>query len=350
MAPMVHAWQQVLTDTLGPLRLPRHPVTIARFGLRALWPAHLLADMLFRDEPARALLGGLSGHSGLPLERSPSAAAGILLGALAHAVGWPIPRGGAQQIADALASYLRSLGGEIVTGHTVQSLDDLPDARVVLCDVTPRQLLRLTGTRLPAHYRDALEHFRYGAAVFKVDWALDGPIPWAAAECARAGTVHLGSSLNEIASAERGAWHGAHSARPFVLLTQPSLFDPTRAPAGKHTAWAYCRVPHGSTEDMTARIEAQVERFAPGFGRRILARAVMGPAALEAYNANLVGGDILGGVADLRQLYFRPTVSLTPYTTPLKGLFICSASTPPGGGVHGMCGYFAARAALRTMS
>lgn len=350
MALPARHWAQLAPAILGPLRLPRHPLLLARFGLRAIWPLGPLARTLCRGPRARGLLAGLSAHANLPLEWPLTAAFGLVLGALGHAVGWPIPRGGAQRIADALAAYLRALGGEIVTGQQVERLEDLPAAHAVLCDVTPRQLLRLAGTRLPRGYRRALARYRHGPGVFKVDWALDGPIPWAAPACARAGTVHLGGTLDEIAAAERASWQEAHSDRPFVLLAQPSLFDPTRAPAGRQTAWAYCHVPNGSTIDMTARIEDQVERFAPGFRARILARSAMGPAELEAYDANLVGGDITGGVVDMRQLFTRPTVSLTPYATPLPGLYLCSSSTPPGPGVHGLCGYHAARAALRAGS
>jgi phytoene dehydrogenase-like protein len=281
----------------------------------------------------------------LPLEQPLSAAFGLILGITGHAIGWPVPRGGAQKITAALASYFRSLGGEILTGARVASLDALPPARVMLCDVTPRQLLQIAGRSLPPAYRRKLERYRYGVAAFKIDWALAGPIPWAAAACGRAGTVHLGATLAEIATAERTPWQGKVADKPFVLLAQPSLFDRTRAPEGQHTAWAYCHVPNGSTIDMVERIEAQVERFAPGFRALILARNVLPPLALERHNANLIGGDINGGVQDLWQLFTRPTRQL--YATPVKGLYLCSSSTPPGGGVHGMCGYFAAQAALR---
>lgn len=347
MAPLVRGWERLAPDILGPLRVPRQPLLLARLGLAAVWPLTWLARGLFRTAEARALLAGLSAHSCLPLEHTPSAAIGLVLGTAGHAVGWPVPRGGAQQIAEALAAYLRSLGGRIVTGERVESLEQLPPARAVLLDVTPRQVLAIAGERLPPGYRQALSRFRYGPGVFKLDWALDAPIPWTAPECSRAATVHLGGTLEEIAAAERAPWRGQTSARPYVLLAQPSLFDPTRAPAGKHTAWAYCHVPHGSTADMTAAIENQIERFAPGFQQRILARSRMGPAALEAYNANLVGGDITGGVTDALQLFTRPVWRLSPYTTPSPGLYICSASTPPGPGVHGMCGHHAALAALR---
>jgi len=345
MQPLVAAWPQLAADVLGPLRLPRHPFVLARFGRQALRSACGLAAAWFRDEPARGLFAGMAAHSMLPLEQPLSAAFGLVLGITGHAVGWPIPRGGAQQISHALASYFGSLGGEIVTGTRVESLDALPPARAILCDVTPRQLLRIAGPALPSSYRRRLERYRYGVAAFKIDWALAGPIPWAAAGCRRASTVHLGGTLGEVAAAERAPWQGRGADNPFVLLAQPSLFDPTRAPRGKHTAWAYCHVPNGSTADMVERMEAQIERFAPGFRALVLARSVLPPLALEQRNANLVGGDINGGVQDLWQLFTRPTRHL--YTTPRAGLYLCSSSTPPGGGVHGLCGYFAAQAVLR---
>jgi phytoene dehydrogenase-like protein len=285
----------------------------------------------------------------MPLNQTLTAAFGLILGILGHAVGWPMPRGGSQKIADALACYLRSLGGEIATSTWVESIDELPSARAVLFDITPHQLLRIAGHRLPAVYRRKLEGYRYGPGVFKVDWALDDPIPWKARECVRAGTVHLGGTLEEIAASERTMWEGKHPEKPYVLVAQQSLFDPTRAPEGKHTAWAYCHVPNGSTFDMTERIEAQIERFAPGFRDCILARSIKSPLDFEKYNPNYVGGDINGGIQDLRQLFTRPTFRLVPYSTPIKGLYICSSSTPPGGGVHGMCGYHAARAALKSV-
>jgi phytoene dehydrogenase-like protein len=348
MGPLVASWALLEDSLLGPLRPPRHPLALLRFGRLALRPAHPLAERLFAGEQARGLFAGLAAHAIMPLERRPSAAFGLILGILGHVVGWPFPRGGTQSLADALAAYLRSLGGEIETGVHVSSIDELPPARAVLCDVTPRQLLQIAGPRLPDGYRRQLQRYRYGPAAFKVDWALDGPIPWRAAECARAATVHVGGTLTEIAASERAAWQGQPCDRPFVLVAQQSLFDPTRAPPGKHVGWAYCHVPHGSAVDMTERIEAQIERFAPGFRARILARSVMPPEALERYNPNYVGGDINGGVQDLWQLFTRPAVRLVPYSTPAKGLYICSSSTPPGGGVHGLCGYFAAQAALRS--
>src|SRR5260221_10821082 len=320
---------------------------MALSGWPVLLPATVLAKVAFRGEKARGLFAGLAAHSFLPLEQVISASFGLVLGALGHAVGWPLARGGSQKITEAMAAYLRSLGGEIVTSAPVTSLKELPSARAVLLDVTPRQLLRIAGDQLPPGYRRALERYRYGPGVCKVDFALDGPIPWTAAECARAGTVHLGSTLDEIATSERDSVRGKLSDKPFVLVPQQSLFDSTRAPAGKHTVWAYCHVPKGSTFDLTERIEVQIERFAPRFRDRILARSTMNSLEVERYNANYVGGDINGGLPDLLQFFTRPTVRPVPYTTPAKNLFICSSSTPPGGAVHGMWGYFAAPAALR---
>lgn len=342
--PLVADWPKLEKALLGPLRPLGHPFALARFGFQAIRSAQGVAQSAFKGERARALFAGLAAHSMLPLDWLATAAFGLVLGITGHAVGWPVPRGGTQRIADALVSYLRSLGGEVITGARVESVDELPPSRAILCDVTPRQLLRIAGHRLPASYRRKLERYRYGVAAYKMDWALDGPIPWRAEECARAATVHLGGTLAEIASAESLPWKGEHAVRPFVLVAQQSLFDSTRAPAGKHTVWAYCHVPNGSQFDMAERIENQIERFAPGFRDRVLARSLMPPAELERHNSNLVGGDINGGAQDLRQLFVRPTLRL--YSTPAKGLYICSASTPPGGGVHGMCGYFAARAAL----
>ena len=347
MAPLVATWEQLADAVLGPLRLPSHPLTLLRFGWHAIRSACGLAEGWFTGSRAKAFFGGLAAHSLMPLERPLTAAFGLLLGILGHFVGWPFPRGGAQQISTALAAYLRVLGGEIVTNAPVQCIDELPAARAVLLDVTPRQVLRLAGHRLPAGYRRQLERYRYGPAAFKLDWALDGPIPWAAPACARAGTVHLGGTLAEIAASERAAWYGEQTEKPYVLVAQQSVFDSTRAPAGKHTVWAYCHVPNGSTFAMTERIERQIERFAPGFRDRILARHVMPPAALTDYNPNYIGGDINGGVQDIWQLFTRPVIRLVPYATPVRGLYLCSSSTPPGGGVHGMCGYFAACAALR---
>jgi phytoene dehydrogenase-like protein len=323
--PLVLSADELFSQILGPLRPPRHPLVMARFGA-----------------------GALRSATGLARSRFPASAAfGIVLAVAAHRVGWPVARGGSQRLVDALASKLRSLGGEIETGRWVESLDEIKGPEAVLLDVTPRQLLRLAGARLPAGYGRRLGRYRYGPGVFKLDWALDAPIPWSAPEVLRGGTVHLGGTLDEIAASEEAAVRGRHSDRPYVLLVQPTLFDPTRAPEGKHTAWAYCHVPHGSTRDMTEAIESQVERFAPGFRDLILGRSVMDSAEVERRNRNYVGGDINGGVQDLRQLFTRPVPRLDPYSTPLRGLYLCSSSTPPGGGVHGMCGYYAARSALR---
>jgi phytoene dehydrogenase-like protein len=348
MQPIARDFDRIVGSLLGPPRLPRHPVALAGFGLRALRSARGLAEGLFRGEKAKGLFAGNAAHSFLPMEQAPSASFGLVLSAVGHAAGWPFPKGGSQQIADALVSYLRSMGGEVYTGVRVGSIEEVPRTRTVLFDVTPRQLLKIAGKHFTGRYRRALECYRYGPGVFKVDFALDGPIPWRAEECLRAGTVHIGGTLDEISAGEAAVSRGEHPEHPFVLLAQQSLFDASRAPEGKHTVWAYCHVPNGSTIDMTERIEAQIERFAPGFRDRILAKSTMGPADLQRINANHVGGDINGGIMDFRQLFTRPTARLTPYSTPAKGLYICSSSTPPGGGVHGMCGYFAARAALVT--
>ena len=349
MHPIVRDFDRILGSILGPPRLPRHPLALARFGLRAVRSARGLAESLFEGEAARGLFAGNAAHSFLPMEQGPSAAFGLVLGTLGHAAGWPFPRGGSQKIADALVSYLRSLGGEVRTGVRVRSVEEVPKARSVLFDVTPRQLLEITGRHFPARYRRALGRYRYGPGVFKVDFALDGPIPWEAEGCMRAGTVHVGGPLDEISAGEAAVSRGEHPERPFVLLAQQSLFDESRVPEGKHTVWAYCHVPNGSSFDMTERIAQQIERFAPGFRDRILAKATMGPADLQRTNANHIGGDINGGLLDFRQLLARPAARLTPYSTPAPGLYICSSSTPPGGGVHGMCGYFAAHAALATV-
>jgi phytoene dehydrogenase-like protein len=345
--PLVRNADQLMREILGPLRPPRHPLVLARFSQSALRSATGLARARFDGERARALLAGCCAHSMLSLRTPASASFGIVLALSAHRVGWPVARGGSQRLSEALASYLRSLGGEIETGRWVESLDELAGAGTTLLDVTPRQLLRLAGRRLPERYARRLARYRYGPGVFKLDWALDGPIPWSAAEVSRAGTVHLGGRLDEIAASEEAATKGEHAARPFVLLVQPSLFDPTRAPEGKHTAWAYCHVPNGSSRDMTDAIEGQVERFAPGFKDLIAGRSAMDPVEVERRNPNYVGGDINGGAQDLRQLFTRPVARAVPYSTPVEGLYLCSSSTPPGGGVHGMCGFFAARSALR---
>ncbi|MCB0014571.1 MAG: NAD(P)/FAD-dependent oxidoreductase [Anaerolineales bacterium] len=346
-APIVADWEKIAREFLGPLSLPRHPLAMAKFGLRAVWPTTTFAKTLFRNEKTRALFAGLAAHSIMPLEWPLTAAFGLMLGALGHKVGWPLPRGGSQAIANALAGLFTSLGGEIVTEHEVQSLRELPSARAILLDVTPRQLLSLAGEALPAGYRRQLEKYRQGPGVFKVDWALSEPIPWRAEQCRRAGTVHLGPTLNELALSERVIWYGAVAEQPYTLVTQQSLFDATRAPAGQHTGWAYCHVPNGSTVDMTEHIEAQIERFAPGFRDTILARHTMSAPDFQRYNPNYIGGDINGGVQNWRQLFTRPVPRWNPYSTPLPDLFLCSSATPPGGGVHGMCGYHAAQSVLQ---
>jgi phytoene dehydrogenase-like protein len=346
MRPLVESVGELAPAFVGRPRPLHHPLALMSTGLRSLRPARGLAEDLFRGEKARGLFAGNAAHSFLPMEERPSALFGFALGVLGHAVGWPFPKGGAQNIADSLSSYLRSLGGEVHTGHRVRSLSDVPETRTVLFDLTPRQLLAVAGEHFPGSYRRALGRYRYGPGVFKVDYALDRPIPWKDEACLRAGTVHLGGTLDDISASEAAVGRGEHPERPFVLLAQQSLFDPTRAPAGKHVVWAYCHVPNGFTWDMTGRIEAQIERHAPGFRDRILARHTMGPADLHRWNANHVGGDINGGAVNLRQLLGRPALRPNPYSTPATGLYVCSSSTPTMGGVHGMGGYFAARSAL----
>jgi phytoene dehydrogenase-like protein len=341
---VVDNWPQLERAVLGPLTVPRHPFVLARFGADALRSAEGLARTAFANERTRAMFAGIAAHGMMPLDSLLTAGVGLALGAMCHVAGWPIPRGGAQNLTKALVAYLQSLGGEVIVNSPVASVDDVPPARMVLCDLSPKPLLRIAGHKFPAAYRRALERYRYGPGVFKVDWALSAPIPWKADGCARAGTLHLGGTLGEIAASERAAFEGRIADRPYVLLSQPTLFDPSRAPAGQHVAWGYCHLPSASTVDMLERVERQVERFAPGFRDCVLARSVMRPADLEAHNANLVGGDIAAGVTDLRQFFTRPT--WRNYSTPVKGLYICSASTPPGVGVHGMCGYFAAKRAL----
>ena len=343
--PIVRDWGKLLPEVLRPLRIPTHPFMLARFGLYAIQPAAVLARNTFRGERAQALFAGIGAHSILKLEAPISASFGLMLGGAGHAVGWPLPRGGAQQITNALLGVLRSLGGRVITGSRVTRLSDLGGPDLTMCDVTPRQFLRMADLRGHRAFEHRLEEYRYGPGVFKVDWALREPIPWKAKDCLRAGTVHLGGTLEEIAESERRAWAGKPPEKPFVLLAQPSLFDKTRAPAGRHTAWAYCHVPNGWPHSALPQIEAQIERFAPGFRECVLARAVQGPAELEQKNENLMGGDINGGAADAKQFVLRPTWQT--YSTPLAGVYLCSSSTPPGGGVHGMCGYNAARRALR---
>lgn len=346
--PFVRNWETLAAEFLQPmLHWPKHPLALAQFGLAALWPANWFARTFFREETTRALFAGIAAHSFLPLESLISSAFGFVLGTAGHAVGWPIPRGGSQSISNALAKYLRELGGKIETNRRVDAMDQLPRSQVTLFDTTVWQFARIAGDRLPSNYRRRLANFRHGPGVFKIDYALSSPIPWKAEACRRAGTIHLGGTLDEIAKAEREIAHGKVPERPFVLVAQQSMFDETRAPRGQQTLWAYCHVPFGCNIDMSDAIENQIERFAPGFRDCILARHKLGAPDLERSNPNLAGGDINGGAANLWQLAARPVLSPTPYRTPMRGVYLCSSSTPPGGGVHGMCGYHAARAVLR---
>jgi phytoene dehydrogenase-like protein len=360
MAPLARDWQKLAPEFLQPmLHLPRYPFALGRFGIRAICPATWLTKALFKNESTRALIAGIAAHSFLPLESPVSSAFALVLGAAGHAVGWPIPRGGSQSIANALANYFAELGGKIEIGWRIENLNELPKSRVTFFDTTVWQFARIAGDRLPTRYRQQLENFKHAPGIFKIDYALSSPIPWKAEECRRAGTVHLGGTIDEIGNAERDIARGKVPERPFVLVAQQSLFDETRAPSGQHTLWAYCHVPFGCSPrrvrpvadkiDMSEQIESQIERFAPGFRDCILARHKMSTVDLEKSNPNLAGGDINGGAANLWQLIARPVLSPTPYRTPLRGVYLCSSSTPPGGGVHGMCGYHAARAALRDM-
>lgn len=344
LAPLVRSWPEISREILAPVHLSPYSAKLARFGWNALQPAARVSTR-FKTEKARAVFAGIAAHSVLPLDRWISSATALVLWAAAYAAGWPFAASGSQSIAAALAKFLESLGGTIITRHRVTTLDELPGSQAVLCDVTPRQFLSLAANRISGSERRTLAKYNYGPGVFKLDWALDGPIPWNSPACLRAGTVHLGAGFEEIAISESSAWTAHPAERPFVLLAQPSLFDPSRAPAGKHTAWAYCHVPNGSSFDMTARIEEQVERFARGFRDRILSRSVMFPSDFENHNANIIGGDIGAGSLELRQFFLRPSRRL--YSTSIPNVFLCSASTPPGPGVHGMCGHLAARRALR---
>lgn len=347
--PLARRWDDLAPMILGPLRFPSHPFLLARFGLPALLPAKTLARTAFRTPRARALFAGMAAHAILPLTMPVSAAFGLVLTSLAHAVGWPLGRGGTQRLTTALVAHLADLGGRIEMGCRVDSLDQLPPSRAVLLDLAPKEALRIAGDRFPEGYRARLGRYRHGPGVFKIDYALSGPIPWQAEACDTAATVHVGGTLEEIVESESAAWNGQYAERPFVLVAQQTLFDPTRAPQGLHTAWAYCHVPNGSTQDMTPAIEAQLERFAPGFEKRILARSTRTAAGYELYNPNFVGGDINAGAQTIWQQFTRPVMRAVPYATPAKGIYLCSASTPPGGGVHGMAGYHAARVALRDM-
>lgn len=346
MQPIVNNWPAIAPDVLSPLHFPKHLIKMAGFGLPALLPATRLSHR-FKTSQAKGLLAGMAAHCMQPVSNAATSAVALILMAAGHLYGWPMPKGGSQNMANALAAYFISLGGSIETNTHITSMEQLPSAKAVLFDVTPRQLLQIAGHRFSSIYKWQMERYRYGMGVFKVDWALDAPIPFTAAQCRQAGTVHLGNSFAEIALSERQTWQGQHPEKPFVLLAQQSLFDDTRSPQGKHTAWAYCHVPNGSVRDMTDRIENQVERFAPGFKDVILARHTMNTAQVEAHNPNYIGGDIGGGVNDIGQLFTRPALRWSPYKTSAKGIYICSSSTPPGGGVHGMCGYHSAKQVLK---
>ncbi|AXC11769.1 Phytoene dehydrogenase [Acidisarcina polymorpha] len=347
-APFVEKWSALAEDAFGPLiRWPRHPFLMARFGAVGFLPAATLARGAFRQERARALFAGLAAHSFLSLDKPLSAAVGLMLGTAGHAIGWPIPEGGAQSITNALIAHLEAIGGIVHRSQRVANLAELPAARLTLCDVTPNQFLKIAAGRISESYGKSLRSYRYGAASFKVDYALSEPIPWNAAGCRQAGTVHVAGTLEEVAASEAAASTGKHTDRPFVLVSQPTLFDPSRAPAGRHIVWAYCHVPHGSKDDATTAIASQIERFAPGFRDCVLARSVLSPARLESMDANLVGGDINGGAMGVSQFLFRPTRHY--YRTSARDIYLCSSSTPPGGGVHGMCGYHAAKMALASL-
>jgi phytoene dehydrogenase-like protein len=346
MQPVVSDWPLIANDILAPFHYPKHPLAMARFGLPALTSARHLAKR-FKTDKARGLFAGMAAHSMQPLSNIATSAIALVLMTTAHLKGWPIPKGGSNQIANALASYFISLGGKIETNVYVKSLEQLPSSHAVLFDVTPKQLLQIAGHRFSSIYKWQLERYRYGMGVFKIDWALGSPIPFIAAGCREAGTIHIGNTVEEITTGEQQIWDGKIPEKPYVLLAQPSLFDATRAPLGKHTAWAYCHVPNGSKTDMTDAIEKQVERFAPGFRDTILAKHTMNTEQIEEYNPNYIGGDINGGVIDIGQLFTRPVLRWSPYKTSAKGIYICSSSTPPGGGVHGMCGYHAAKKALK---
>ncbi len=347
--PAVDNWDQIAPGFLGPLYWPAHPIKLARFGLKAIQPISLLSKLYFREQKSRTLLAGLAAHGMLPMNSWASSGIAMVLGTLAHKVGWPFPQGGASILRDALDGFFRSIGGEVMTGQRVRSLSDLPPCRLIMLDTAPQLLLDMRGLRLPFWYRKQLQMYQYGQGIFKMDWALSEPIPFTNPDCRKAGTIHIGASFDEIARSEKDMWHGKHNQRPYVLLVQSSLFDRSRAPEGKQTAWAYCHVPRFSTEDRTEAIEAQIERYAPGFRDTILQRHTMNTHAMQQFSANYIGGDINCGAQTITQLFTRPVYRQTPYRTPLKGIYFCSSATPPGGGVHGMCGFHAAEAALRDL-
>lgn len=346
MQPIAENWDALTNDFLGPLTIPKHPFLMARFGLNAIQPAQRLQSK-FETEEAKALFAGLAAHSILPLDAPVTAAIGLVLGAAGHSVGWPLPKGGSQSIANSMTRYLQSLGGEVETDFEVTSIDQLPSHQCILFDLTPRQLIEIAGDRLPEWYVNRLKKFRYGSGVFKIDYILKEPVPWSDPRCQKAGTVHLGGTFGEIAAAEKLLDENKHADKPYVLVAQQSMFDESRTPDDRHTLWAYCHVPNGSTRDMTQEIDNQIERFAPGFRDVVEERQTMNTSQFEEYNANYFGGDINGGRQDIWQLFTRPIHLINPYATPADGVYLCSSSTPPGGGVHGMCGYHAAMLALR---
>jgi phytoene dehydrogenase-like protein len=347
MDPMVERSEILWREILKPIRIPHNPLVMARFGFDALQSCERLVGSKFRQKWARSLFAGCAAHSILSLDQRATASFGLVLALAGHAVGWPIAQGGSERIIEALAAIFKGVGGEIRTGVAVASMNDLPEARAILFDLSPRQVVAIAGEALPAKYRESLSRFRYGPGVFKVDWALDGPIPWSSEGCRQAGTVHVGGGWEEVAASEAAVSRGQHHEKPFVIVAQQSLFDPSRAPEGKQTGWAYCHVPNGSDVDMTGAIESQIERFAPGFRDRILARHSMSTSAFQTHNANMIGGDIGGGANDFAQVLWRPVARWNPYSTPNRKIYLCSSSTPPGGGVHGMSGHLAARSALR---
>lgn len=347
--PFLGRADDLLEDSLKPLGLPKHPLLLARFGLKALWPATMLANWSFKEKRAKALFAGCAAHSVLPLEKPFSAAIGLMFAVMGHVINWPVAKGGSQAIAAALGAYFESLGGEIHLNSWVESFEQLPPAKRYFFDTDPYQLARIAADELPNSYRRRLGKYNFGPGVFKVDFALEGSIPWRDPRCVQASTVHVGGTIEEIAASEKAAWQGKETDRPFVMVCQQSEFDKSRAPAGQHTGYAYCHVPHGSTRDWTPFIENQIERFAPGFKEVILAKKTTYPSDFQTYNPNYVGGAITGGAADITQLFTRPVLRINPYSTPNPKIFICSASTPPGGGVHGMCGYHAVRSALKAL-
>jgi phytoene dehydrogenase-like protein len=349
IGPLVENWEKLVPDILAPLGIPNNPLLFGKFGMKALLPATTLASLFFKEEKTKGFWAGMAAHSILPLSKLTTSAIGLVLLAAGHSKGWPLPKGGSQQLANALAKYFESLGGDIHTGWMIKSMDELPKAKAIVFDTSADQLLKIAGDRLTPSYQKQLKKFRYGMGVFKVDFALNEPIPFSSELVRNAGTVHLGSNVKDIGNSERQSANGHHPESPYVLVAQQSLFDATRAPKGHHTAWAYCHVPNGSTVDMTDRIERQIERYAPGFRDTIIAKHTFDTAQIQAYNPNYVGGDINGGALDLSQLFTRPTVQVTPYRTSTKGIYICSSSTPPGGGVHGMCGYHAANRVIKDL-